>query len=148
MRVEKSLLLVILVFPLLAAIDVVPSVASIGDFMIDTDLLHSMVVDNTRRAETGQKKKFFIVDARTIEEYKEAHVAGAVSIPEKDFEKSHQFLQQDKNALMVVYCNDKRCVRSRRWAAKAAAAGYTNVVIYADGFPYWKERNMPIAYEY
>ncbi len=148
MRVEKYFLTALFVLSFFAATTALPTVASPGDFMIDTDLLHSMVVDNAHRAETGQKKKFFIVDARTIEEYKESHVAGAVNIPEKDFEKSQQLLPQDKTALMIVYCNDKRCVRSRRWAAKAAAVGYTNIVIYADGFPYWKERNMPIAYAY
>lgn len=113
--------------------------------VIDTDLLHSMVVVNAKRTEAGQKMKFMIIDARSPEEYKEAHVFGAISIPEKDFEKSLRLLPEDKSALMVVYCNDRNCVQSRKWAAKAAAAGYSNVVVYSDGFPYWKDKNMPVT---
>ncbi len=114
--------------------------------MIDTALLHSMVVENAYRMEAGRKMKFMIVDARTAEEYRESHVMGAVSIPEKEFEKSQKLLPKDKGTLMVVYCNDKKCVRSRKWAALAVSAGYTNVVVYADGFPHWQERHMPVAY--
>ncbi len=120
--------------------------AAVGDQMIDTSLLHAMVMENAYRMEAGRKIKFMIVDARTLQEYSEAHVMGAVSVPEKDFERSQKLLPQDKSTLMVVYCNDKKCVKSRRWAAKAAAAGYTNIVVYADGFPHWRERHMPIAY--
>ena len=122
-----------------------PFASSPGDQMIDTGLLHAMVVENTYRMEAGRKMKFLIVDARAPEEYNEAHVIGAVSIPEQDFEKSLRLLPSNKNTLMVVYCNDRKCVRSRRWAAKAFAAGYSNVIVYSDGFPYWKEQHMPVA---
>jgi len=119
--------------------------SSPGDQTIDTDLLRAMVVVNSKRMEAGEKMKFMIIDARPPEDYKEAHVFGAISIPEKDFEKSLRLLPVDKGALMVVYCNDRKCVQSRRWAAKASAAGYTNVVVYSDGFPYWKEKHLPVT---
>jgi len=113
--------------------------------VIDTDLLHSMVVVNSKRMDAGEKMKFVIIDARPLEDYKEAHVSGAISIPEKDFEKSLGLLPVDKSALIVVYCDDKKCVRSRRWAEKARAEGYSFVVVYSDGFPYWKDNHMPVT---
>ncbi len=146
MRTEQFLLVPLIVLFLSAA----PSVDSLaaprpGDLTIDTSLLHSMVVENTHRLEAGRKMKFLIVDVRTVEEYNESHVLGAISIPEKDFDKMQKLLPEDKNTLMVVYCT-AQCVRSRRWATKAAAAGYSNVVIYSDGFPHWKEQHMPVAF--
>ncbi len=144
MRVKKTLLIAVAAVSFLAAVPALRSFARPVDQMIDTPLLHAMVVENTYRMEGGRKMKFMIVDARTSEEYRVDHVLGAVSMPENDFEKSQKLLPMDKKTLMVVYCNEK-CVRSRRWAAKAFAAGYKNIVIYSDGFPYWKEKRMPVS---
>ncbi len=121
------------------------SFAAAGEQTIDTSMLHAMVVKNAYRIEAGQKMKFTIIDARSPEEYREAHVFSAVNVPERDFEKSQRSLPVDKDVLLVVYCNDKQCVRSRRWAAKAAAAGYTNIVSYSDGFPVWRKQHFPVA---
>ncbi len=107
--------------------------------------LHSMIVDNAYELEGGRKKPFLIIDSRTREEYNEAHIFSSISIPEGDFEKSMKLLPQDKGMRLVVYCSGTQAKTSRKWAEKAAIAGYTNVVIYSEGFLVWKERKMPIA---
>jgi rhodanese-related sulfurtransferase len=146
MRVKKVLVVTAVAVAILISVPASCSFASSpGDHTIDTGLLHAMVVENAYRMEAGRKMKFMIIDARSPEEYNESHVFGAISIPEKDFEKALRLLPGDKTALMVVYCNDRKCVRSRRWATKAFAAGYSNVVVYSDGFPYWQEKHMPVA---
>lgn len=146
MRVKKMLVITAVAAAILISVPASRSFASSpGDQTIDTDLLHAMVVVNAKRMEAGQKMKFMIIDARSPEEYNEAHVSGAVNVPEKDFEKSLRLLPGDKTALMVVYCNDRKCVQSRRWAAKAFAAGYSNIVVYSDGFPYWRDNHMPLV---
>lgn len=146
MRVKKVLVITVVAVAIFISVLASRSfTSSPGDQMIDTGLLHAMVVENAYRMEAGRKMKFMIIDARSPEEYKKAHVFGAVSIPEKDFEKSLRLLPGDKNTLMVVYCNDRKCERSRRWAVKAFAAGYSNVVVYSDGFPYWKDKHMPVT---
>jgi rhodanese-related sulfurtransferase len=146
MFVKRVLLIIAVSMLVLAAVSASRSFATLRDQMIDTSLLHAMVVENVYRMEAGRQIKFLIVDARSTEEYKEAHVLGAVSIPEKDFEKYKKDLPKDRTALVVVYCNDTKCIRSRRWATKAVAAGFSNIVIYSDGFPHWREQRMPIAY--
>jgi len=112
---------------------------------IDTVRLHSMTVDNAYRLEGGREMGFTIIDTRTKEEYNEAHIFSAISIPEKDFEKLMDLLPPDKNTLLVVYCNGMESGASRRWAGKATAAGYRNVLIYSEGFSIWKKKKMPIA---
>ncbi len=112
---------------------------------IDTAQLHSMIVDNAYRLEGGREKQFTVVDARTKEEYDNAHIFSAISIPEKDFDKFRTLLPNDKGAQVVVYCMDTEPGTSTRWAGKAAALGYANIVIYSEGFSAWRAQRMPIA---
>jgi len=110
---------------------------------IDTAQLHSLVVDNAYRLEGGREKHFTVIDARTKEDYDEAHIFSAISIPVRDFEKLIGLLPKDRKAFLVVYCNDTNFETSRTWAGKAAAFGYTNIVVYSEGFSAWKENKMP-----
>jgi rhodanese-related sulfurtransferase len=111
---------------------------------IDTAQLHSMVVANAYELEAGKKGRFTIIDARPREEYEQVHIFSAISIPENNYDKSTDYLPADKNALLVVYCNSIESGTSRRWVEKAASAGYTNLVIYADSFSAWKENQLPV----
>ena len=90
------------------------------------------------------KKEFTLIDARTKEEYQEAHIGKAVNITEKDFDKLAATLPSDKSALLVLYCNGIKCGKSLKVAAKAKGAGYSNLLIYSEGFPVWEEKGMPI----
>lgn len=110
---------------------------------IDTDQLHAMVVDNAYLMEGGRARRFTVIDARTKEEYDEAHIFSAVSIPKDDFEKSMNRLPQDKGLPLVVYCNGDDFETCGKWVGKASSAGYTNVSIYSEGFAEWKEKKMP-----
>jgi len=110
---------------------------------IDTIHLHSLVVDNAYSLESGQPARHVIVDARTKENYEESHIVSAVTIPETDFETSPALLPREKGELLVVYCSDAKAETSRKWAGRAAAAGYTNIAIYTDGFTVWKKNKMP-----
>lgn len=91
------------------------------------------------------KEEFTLVDARTKEEYDEAHIVRAINITEKGYEAQASQLPSDKNALLVIYCNGVKCGKSKKVAARATAAGHTNIAIYADGFPVWEEKAMPIT---
>ena len=112
---------------------------------IDTVQLHSMVMDNAYRLEAGREKQFTIIDGRTKEEYNKAHIFSAISIPERDFDKFMTLLPKDKGVQMVVYCNDNKFETSTKWACKAEAYGYTNIIIYSEGFSAWRAQHMPTA---
>ncbi|QXE92078.1 rhodanese-like domain-containing protein [Geomonas subterranea] len=92
-----------------------------------------------------EKRAFTLVDARTSDEYQVAHLVSAISIPDKEFDKHIALLPKDKGALIVFYCNGVKCGKSKKVAAKAKEAGYTNLVIYPDGFPVWEEKGYPIV---
>lgn len=97
------------------------------------------------KALMDEKKDLVLVDTRTPEEFQEAHITGAVSIPEKVFEEKLSLLPSDKNTLVVLYCNGVKCGKSKKAAKKADAAGYRNLVIYAEGFPVWEEKGLAIV---
>jgi rhodanese-related sulfurtransferase len=104
------------------------------------------LIDTTQlKAMFDSKKDFTLVDARTKEEYDEAHIVKAINITEKGFEAQASQLPADRNALLVIYCNGVKCGKSKKVSAKAEAAGYTNILLYADGFPVWEEKALPIT---
>jgi rhodanese-related sulfurtransferase len=47
-------------------------------------------------------------------------------------------LPEDKSKLLVFYCGGYKCKLSHKSAAKAIAMGYTNVKVFAAGYPAWK----------
>lgn len=97
-----------------------------------------------------------VFDVRVEEEYKNAHVPGAISIPYKESSAKEvgfdpaddQFalnkLPKDKNAPLVMYCDGTICWKSYKSATMAIKAGWRNVYWFRGGFPEWKESGMPI----
>ncbi len=144
MHPEKRAKIGILLFILVAAF-VSNSRAGSDSRTIDTARLHSIVVNNVYSFEAGREQQFTVIDARSEEEYNEAHMVSANSMPVKDFEKLNRFLPKDKGAFIAVYDNDINSGAGMQWSDKAAAAGYTNVAVYSEGFQAWKKKQLPIV---
>ena len=81
-----------------------------------------------------------LIDARPYKpKYVNGHIPGAVSIPDSQFDKSVGLLPADKDALLIYYCGGLACKLSHKSAFKAEKLGYTNVKVFAQGFPQWKK---------
>ena len=81
-----------------------------------------------------------IIDARPYKpKYINGHIPGAVSIPDSQFEKQVNLLPADKETLLIYYCGGLACKLSHKSAKKAEKLGYTNVKVFAEGFPKWKK---------
>ena len=104
--------------------------------VLSTDQLKAMI---------DAKKDYMLIDARTATEYQEAHIVGAISIPDNKFEESLALLPNDKTKLLIFYCNGVKCGKSKKSAIKAAASGYKNINIYSEGFPVWEEKGLNIV---
>ncbi|MDJ0781406.1 MAG: rhodanese-like domain-containing protein [Desulfosarcinaceae bacterium] len=86
-----------------------------------------------------------LIDSRPKRaKYDKGHIPGAISIPDTYFDKQKDQLPEDKNALLIFYCGGLHCKLSHKSAAKAEALGYTNVKVFAEGFPKWMK--MPGNY--
>ena len=80
-----------------------------------------------------------IVDSRpAARKYDLGHIPTAVNIPDSAFDKlAPTLLPPDKSVLLVFYCDGPECILSHNSAFKAEKLGYTNIRVYADGFPDW-----------
>lgn len=87
----------------------------------------------------ADSRNFLLVDARSPSEYRDAHIPGAINIPEAQLESSTGLLPADKNMMLVFYCNGVKCGKSKKAATQAVDLGYTNVLVFAEGMPVWEE---------
>ena len=103
-----------------------------------------------------QAKGAVLIDTRRANEFAEATIKGAISVPydpEKSAKDANFDAAQDKydmgkiadkNKDYVVFCNSGTCWKSYKAAVVMAIAGYKNVHWYRNGVPDWKARKLPM----
>ena len=69
---------------------------------------------------------YILLDVRTQAEYDQAHIPGAICIPNETIGTEDIPALPDKDQLILVYCRSGN--RSRQAAQKLAEQGYTNIV--------------------
>ena len=80
-----------------------------------------------------------IIDSRPKRaKYDKGYIPSAVSIPNSKFEALKGNLPENKDALLVFYCQGPTCKLSHKSAWKAEKLGYKNVKVFENGFPKWK----------
>ena len=72
-----------------------------------------------------ERDGYVILDVRTQEEYDEAHIDGAILIPDYEIADKAENMLKDKNQLILVYCRSGR--RSKLAASELVTLGYTNI---------------------
>ncbi len=81
-----------------------------------------------------------IVDSRPLQtKYNTGHIPTAVSIPFTQFDALKGKLPRDTGTPLVFYCGGLKCRLSHKSAAKAIEMGYTDVTVFAKGYPEWKK---------
>lgn len=79
-----------------------------------------------------------IIDSRpTARKYDPGHIPTALNIPDSQFDKLAGQLPPDKASLLIFYCDGLECMLSHNSAYKAEKLGYTNIRVYAAGYPDW-----------
>jgi rhodanese-related sulfurtransferase len=83
-----------------------------------------------------------IIDSRpAARKYDVGHIPGAVNIPDTQFDTlAPKMLPADKSMLLIFYCEGPECSLSHKGAFKAEKLGYTNIVVYTNGYPEWKQK--------
>lgn len=66
-----------------------------------------------------------VVDVRTPEEYADAHIEGAVNVPNETIADAPPELLPDKDAVLLLHC--RTGVRSKQAADKLVKLGYTQI---------------------
>ncbi|MEZ4605685.1 MAG: rhodanese-like domain-containing protein [Deinococcales bacterium] len=110
---------------------------------VPTDgILQTQDVDNLIRKFAG---RYRLYDARTLEDYKEAHLPTSESLPYDQVYEHADRLPEDKNMLVVFYCWYETCGWSPQAAEAARDLGYQNVAVYLAGIEAWQEQHETVG---
>lgn len=91
-------------------------------------------------------KDVTIIDARPgARKYDKGHIPGAINIPLRQFDKMIDKMPKAKDNLIIYHCGGLKCMLSHKSAFKAEKLGYTNIKVYAQGFPDWKKNGGIVA---
>lgn len=82
-----------------------------------------------------EKSDYVILDVRTQAEFDEAHIPGAICVPNESIQSEPPSALSDKNQLVMVYCRSGN--RSKQAAKKLADMGYTRIVEFG-GINSWQ----------
>jgi rhodanese-related sulfurtransferase len=98
-------------------------------------------VDRRRLIERVRSGEVTLLDVRPAEEYRTAHIAGAVSVPLKELESRLASLPRDRD--IVAYCRGPYCVLAPEAVERLRARGYRAVVL-SDGVADWRAHGFPV----
>ena len=73
-----------------------------------------------------EEKDYIILDVRTVAEYHDKHIPGAINVPNETIGTEEIPELPDKDQLIMVYCRSGN--RSKQASEKLVALGYTNIV--------------------
>jgi rhodanese-related sulfurtransferase len=135
-----------IIVPLLLSLLVSPGVNAQTQYQtIDTDRLHSMVVDNAYKLEGGKQTQYTVIDTRTPERYHQGHIFSAVNIPVRDLQLPSPMLPTDLAHSIVLYGDNTDLRSSVALFASLTQAGFTNIRIYSEPFSTWKNSHLPVV---
>lgn len=83
------------------------------------------ITPETAKQIMDASKDYVILDVRTQEEFDQAHIPGAILIPNDQISAEAERVLMDKNQLILVYCRSGR--RSKLAAEELVKLGYTNI---------------------
>lgn len=83
-----------------------------------------------------------VLDVRPAEEFAAGHVPGALNIPLKELPK--RLREFTPNREIVAYCRGPYCLLAFEAVAQLRAKGFKARRL-EDGFPEWKNANLPVA---
>lgn len=77
------------------------------------------------------KEGAILVDVRSVQEFKEGHLYGAIHLAEYEIPAKHNNILSNKNAKIIVYCQNGG--RSKKACKKLRKLGYSNVYNLYEG---------------
>lgn len=133
-------------------------IALIGDWDISKGVIsakskndivvHELEIENAQTAkQIYDQGNAVFVDARAEEIFEEGHIKGAVSLPLNQFDNRIGKFKAayPLSSYIITYCSGRECDDSHELAQQLFAKGYTNINVFIDGYPGWKEAGYPTA---
>ncbi len=90
-----------------------------------------------RHATVPMRDDVTMIDSRPARKYDQGYISPALNIPDRSFDKMVDLLPTEKSQMLIFYCGGVKCPLSHKSAFKAEKLGYTNIKVYAAGYPDW-----------
>lgn len=103
------------------------------------------VVDTAGALERLETGTHLFLDARSLLDYSDGHIPGAMPLPIAEFEIFFPDLAPIllPDSPLVVYCSSATCDEALRLARRLREAGQEDVSVYVDGFEVWTREVGP-----
>ncbi len=143
MKSNRSLAVAALLFSIFAAPTVFPSIAIAAEEAVvqaKAGWYHKLVNAEfvAKYAILPKPEGVQIIDSRpAARKYDPGHIPTALNIPDSQFDKLVDLLPKDKSTLLIFYCDGPECMLSHSSAFRAEKLGYTNIQVFAEGYPEW-----------
>jgi rhodanese-related sulfurtransferase len=99
------------------------------------EYIHKQISKEEARILIEEKEELVIIDVRTLEEYNEGHISGALLFPDKRLVLDKEVLEQYKEKPVLVYCRTKN--RAIPAAQQLKQWGFIEVYTMVDGYSTW-----------
>ena len=90
-----------------------------------------------------EKAAVRVIDVRRLEDYRNGHIPGALSLPKEKWENVQGLSKDQTN---VIYCYTQTCHLAAAAALSLAKQGYS-VVELEGGYDNWKNAGLPVQQE-
>jgi rhodanese-related sulfurtransferase len=87
----------------------------------------------------------FIIDARADKAFDDGHISGALNVPYDRFPEFYDYLMANipMESTVICYCWSPTCDFSDQLAQELKFMGYTDVLIFREGWDAWQEAGYP-----
>jgi rhodanese-related sulfurtransferase len=89
----------------------------------------------------GDKAELVILDVRTVSEYNDGHIEGAINIPVEEL--ANRLSELNKNDELLVYCRTGN--RSTTAVNILKDAGFTKIYHMYEGISVWIQQGYPVV---
>jgi len=91
------------------------------------------------------RKNAIFADARSPEDFRQAHISGAINLPAMDQEAwlDRVMTDLDPALTIIAYCSNANCHLARELADTLIAAGFQHVFYLKAGLDVWREQGLP-----
>ena len=114
-----------LIIMLLISLSLFGMTACNGDGNNEKTPTYEQITAEQAKTIMDTEQDFYLIDARTEEEFAEGHIENAILIPEYEIKDRAEKELPDKEQLILVYCRSGR--RSKIASDELVKLGYTNV---------------------
>lgn len=110
-------------------------------FRIPELLTEPMMIDLDFAKYLFDKNAALFIDAREVEEFEVAHIAGSINIPyDYSDEYKHLLLDVDSDSLIVTYCDGGECDLSIELGDYLYFdKGYNKILVFEGGLSLWQK---------